>query len=425
VFSLLRIAFRNLSRAKRRNLLAGGTMVLGSAALVLGNGLADGMARQLTANLVAVQTGHLQVVARPLDFEPQNSPFDAYSQERLPGAVALAERVEREGAPAGVVRAVPFLYGRGTALAGNRSSLASIVGILPEREPELRAAHQVEDGRFLPEGDGLAAYVAAPLARKLRLGVGDSLSFVVQTPQGAVNTVDGIVCGTFRKGAPWHDGTVYVPLALAQTLYDWPGDATNIKITLTRGSTAAARRARPAVAAIVAAAAPGVDAAEVGVRVETYDQAGRFSFSIIQANETALVVLSSFLFLAAAVGIVNAMLMSVHERTREIGTIRALGMRRRLVVRLFVMEGLALGIVSAILGVGLGGAVVLYYGATGIPMNTMTLSWMAGGDMLFPVLRAVNALRAGLAITALSTLAAIYPAFTASRLEPREALHHV
>jgi putative ABC transport system permease protein len=119
------------------------------------------------------------------------------------------------------------------------------------------------------------------------------------------------------------------------------------------------------------------------------------------------------------------MLMSVHERTREIGTIHALGMRRRLVVRLFVMEGLALGVVSAILGVGLGGAVVLYFGATGIPMNTMTLAWMAGGDTLFPVLRAINALRAGLAIAVLSTLAAVYPAFTASRLEPREALHHV
>jgi putative ABC transport system permease protein len=425
VFPLLRIAFRNLLRAKRRNLLAGGTMVLGSAALVLGNGLADGIARQLTANLVAVQTGHLQVVARPLDFEPQNSPFDAYSLERLPGAVALAERLETEGAAAGVLRAVPFLYGRGTALAGNRSSLASIVGILPEREPELRGAHPPVEGRFLPPGDGLAAYVAQPLARKLRLSVGDSLSFVVQTPQGAVNTVDAIVSGVFQKSAPWHDGTVYVPLALAQSLYDWPGDGTNIKLTLDRETPRAARRARPAVEAIVAEAAPDLSGREARVRVETFDEAGRFSFSIIQANQNALVVLSSFLFAAAAVGIVNAMLMSVHERTREIGTLRALGMRRRTVVRLFVLEGLALGVVSAAAGVALGGGLVLYYGAGGIPMNTITLAWMAGGDALFPVLRGGNALRAGLAIAGLSTLAAVYPAFTASRLEPREALHHV
>jgi putative ABC transport system permease protein len=119
------------------------------------------------------------------------------------------------------------------------------------------------------------------------------------------------------------------------------------------------------------------------------------------------------------------MLMSVHERTREIGTLRALGMRRRVVVRLFVLEGLALGVVSAGLGVGLGAGLVLYLGARGIPMNTVTLAWMAGGDRLVPGLEAANLLRSGFAIVALSTLAAIYPAFAASRLEPREALHHV
>jgi putative ABC transport system permease protein len=160
-------------------------------------------------------------------------------------------------------------------------------------------------------------------------------------------------------------------------------------------------------------------------RVETFEEAGRFSFSIIQANETALAVLSAFLFLAAAVGIVNSMLMSVHERTREIGTVRALGMRRAMVVRLFILEGFALGVVAATAGIVLGASGVLYYGARGIPMDTMTLAWVAGGDRLFPVLTPANVARAALAIAALSTAAAVYPAVTASRLEPREALHHI
>src|SRR4029079_9324021 len=128
---LLGIAFRNLLRAKRRNALAGGTMALGTAALVLGSGLADRSARQLTRNLVAVQTGHLQVVVRPDDFVPQNSPFDAYGQEQIPGAVALAARLESKGARAGVWRAVPYLHGRATAMAGSRSSPGAIVGIQP------------------------------------------------------------------------------------------------------------------------------------------------------------------------------------------------------------------------------------------------------------------------------------------------------
>jgi putative ABC transport system permease protein len=425
VTPLLRIAFRNLLRAKRRNALSGGTMVLGAAALVLGSGLSDGIARQLTASLVAVQTGHVAVLVRPDDFQPQNSPFDAYGQDELPGAVELARRIEREGRGLGVVRAVPYLQVRGNAVAGNRSALASIIGVEPAREPELQAALPPEAGTFLPEDDALAVYVASPMARKLRLSVGDSVSFVIQTPEGAVNATDAIVCGVFRKSAPWYDNTFYVPLAAAQQLMGWPGGGTNVKVTLKDGGVRAARAALPAIEKLVAGTGVRPKAKAASVRVESYDQAGRFSFSIIQANETALAILSSFLFAAAAVGIVNAMLMSVHERTREIGTFRALGMRRSLVVRLFLLEGFALGVVSAALGVGLGGAIVLYYGAGGIPMNTMTLAWMAGGDALFPVLLAGSALRAGLAIAGLSTLAAVYPALSASRLEPREALQHV
>ena len=68
---------------------------------------------------------------------------------------------------------------------------------------------------------------------------------------------------------------------------------------------------------------------------------------------------------------------------------------------------------------------VLHLARQGIPMNTMTLAWMAGGDALFPVLRPWSVGRAAGAIALLSTLAAAYPAFAASRLEPREALQHV
>lgn len=424
MFPLLPIAFRNLLRAKRRNALSGGTMVLGTGALILGSGLSDGIARQLTASLVAVQTGHLQVVMRADDWEPQNSPFDAYGQDELPQAVVLARRLEVEGAALGVERAVPYLHARGTAIAGSRTSLAVIVGIDPEREPELQAALPPAAGGFLPPGDALAVYIAAPMSRKLRLGVGDTVSFVIQTPQGAINSHDAIVCGVFTKSAPWYDNTFYVPLAAAQALLDWPGGATNVKVTLRDGSLAAARAAIPSLAALVA----GIDVVApegTRVRVEPRDKAGRFSYSIIEANQTALAILSGFLFAAAAVGIVNAMLMSVHERTREIGTLRALGLRRAGVVRLFLLEGVALGSVAASLGILFGGGLVLYLGARGIVMDTITLAWMAGGDRLVPVLEPASVARAGLAIVVLSTLAAVYPARVASRLEPREALQHV
>jgi putative ABC transport system permease protein len=415
----LAIAFRNLARAKRRTALAGGTMALGAAALVLGNGLSDGMARQLGQSLVAVQTGHLQVVIRADDFERQNSPFDAYGQDLIPGGEALSRRIETE--IPGVSRALPYLHGRGTASAGSRSSLAGIVGVEAEREAELRKTHVAEAGTFLPRGDDLAVYLASAVAHKLKVAPGDAVTLVVETPRGAVNSMDGVVCGVFKKDAPWYDNTFYISLRAAQSLYDGVGEATNVKILLADPSRRGA--VRPLVEELLRRQGP--PPAGTHYRVETLEEAGRFSFSIIQANESGLAVLSTFLFLAAAVGIVNAMLMSVNERTREIGTIRALGLRRAGVVRLFVLEGLALGLASAAVGCALGGAIVLYLGRSGIPMNTVSLTWMAGGDELFPLLLPLPTIRTALAISLLSTLAAVYPAFVASRLEPREALQHV
>ena len=413
---LLGIAFRNLLRARRRNALAGGTMALGTAALILGSGLSDGIARQLTDNLVAVQTGEMMVVKREDGFVRQNSPFDAYSREPIQNGEAVIREIEKRSGDLGILQVAPYLHARGTAIASNRSTPAVVLGIMPEREPELFKALPPVRGAVLGDRPE-EVYVGEPVAKILRLSVGDSVSLLIQTPEGAMNSLDAVVCGIFRKGAPWHDNTFFVPLAAARRLEDSPEGVTNIKLRAP-GSKRSLETAQAAVGAIVSGLSPGTS-------VESAEEAGRFSFSIIQANEASLTILSVFLFAAAAVGIVNAMLMSVHERTREIGTIRAMGMRRAGVVRLFLLEGLALGIAAAVLGVLAGGAMVLYWAGVGIRMNTVTLAWLAGGDFLYPRLEVLSVLRAAFAIVALSTLAAIYPAYAASRLEPREALHRV
>ena len=413
---LLGIAFRNLLRARRRNALAGGTMALGTAALILGSGLSDGIARQLTDNLVAVQTGEMMVVKREDGFVRQNSPFDAYSRERIPNGGAVIRAMEEQAKGFGVVQVAPYLHARGTAIASNRSTPAVVLGIVPEREPELFKALPPVRGKVLGQ-EPEEVYVGEPVAKILRLSVGDSVSLLIQTPEGAMNSLDAVVCGIFQKGAPWYDNTFFVPLAAARKLEDSPEGVTNIKLRA-RGSRRSLQSTRAALSKVVTGLSPGTS-------VESAEEAGRFSFSIIQANEASLTILSVFLFAAAAVGIVNAMLMSVHERTREIGTIRAMGMRRAGVVRLFLLEGLALGVVAAVLGVLVGGAMVLYWANVGIRMNTITLAWLAGGDFLYPRLEALSVVRAAFAIIALSTLAAIYPAYAASRLEPREALHRI
>lgn len=413
---LFGLAVRNLLRAKRRNALAGGTMALGTAALILGGGLSDGIASQLTDSLVAVQTGELMLVKRDPDYVAQNSPFDTYSLERIQDAVALAKTWRDDRDALRIESAIPYLHTRGNAIALNRSTPAVLLGIVPSLESALFRALPPVKGEVLTDASNGLTYIAEPAARKLKIDLGDPVSFVIQTPEGAINSIDATVTGIFRKGAPWYDNTFFITLPDAQRLVDAPGTATNVKVRV-RGS----ERSHQAVRSVLEHRIPQ----DRGLIIETQREAGRFAFAIVQANEAALWILSLFLFAAASVGIVNSMLMSVHERTREIGTIRALGLRRSGVVRLFVFEGLALGIVAAAVGVIAGGAGVLYLSRAGIEMNTVTLAWLAGGDTLFPRLEVASVLRAVGAIVAISTLAAVYPAFAASRLEPREAIHHI
>ena len=108
-------------------------MALGTAALILGSGLSDGIARQLTDNLVAVQTGEIMVVRREEGFVPQNSPFDAYSNERIENGEIVVQEIETGARGLGIERVAPYLHARGTAIASNRSTPAVILGIVPEK----------------------------------------------------------------------------------------------------------------------------------------------------------------------------------------------------------------------------------------------------------------------------------------------------
>ena len=277
-------------------------MALGTAALILGSGLSDGIARQLTDNLVAVQTGEMMVVKREEGFVRQNSPFDAYSREPIENGEAVIREIEKRSGDLGILQVAPYLHARGTAIASNRSTPAVVLGIVPEREPELFKALPPVRGTVLG-GQPEEVYVGEPVAKILRLSVGDSVSLLIQTPQGAMNSLDAVVCGIFRKGAPWYDNTFFVPLAAARRLEDSPEGVTNIKLRAP-GSKRSLETTRAALGTIVSGLSPGTS-------VESAEEAGRFSFSIIHGFSTIMSAqffssLADNALLVAAIELLNA-----------------------------------------------------------------------------------------------------------------------
>jgi putative ABC transport system permease protein len=126
--------------------------------------------------------------------------------------------------------------------------------------------------------------------------------------------------------------------------------------------------------------------------------------------------------LVVLLGIVNAMLMSVLERVREIGTMLAVGMRRRQIVGLFLLEGLVLGFLGGVIGLALGAAVTMYFGHVGIdlPAPGATVS-----TLLRPVVTGRYLVEALVQAVVGAGVAALWPAFRASALRPVEALQSV
>ena len=136
-------------------------------------------------------------------------------------------------------------------------------------------------------------------------------------------------------------------------------------------------------------------------------------------------ILHVVLAIIAAAGVLNTALMSVFERTREIGTIRAVGTRRGRVVLLFLLEGLLLGLLGAAGGALVGGASVAWFAHHGIPAFSEAQRYSYGGDYLYTSLHWPDLVAVPGMMIVVSVLAALGPALMAARLRPAEALRHV
>jgi putative ABC transport system permease protein len=128
-----------------------------------------------------------------------------------------------------------------------------------------------------------------------------------------------------------------------------------------------------------------------------------------------------------AIGVMNTLMMSVMERTRELGIMMALGTRPRAIVTLVLYESLVLALVGILAGLALGLPVVQYLGVRGLDLSRyasglQSIPGLTG--IIYPVFIPANLVRPALVLLGLSVLAALYPAWRAARLQPADAIRH-
>jgi ABC-type lipoprotein release transport system permease subunit len=335
--------------------------------------------------------------------------------------VTAVERAVRDPAIARDVAAVVHRV----EVAGLASSAAAAVpvavqGVDPAEEPAFSEMdRRLVDGRYLEADDHLAGYVGEALARRLRLQLGDRLVLTAQALDSSITEQLVRVVGTFRIGIPEVDqGLVQIPLATAQQWLGLDHAVTTVGVMLhdswaTDRVTAAAQSRLAADSGRIAVlswrrAMPELDAA---VRI---DDAGDYVFHAV-------------LFLIVALAIVNTVLMSVLQRTREFGVIRALGLRRRDSAALVTLETLLLALLSGVVGIVLGLGLTWGLFRHGIDFTRfMGDQFTAAGTVIDPVFipqfRVMQVVQSVAFTVVIGLLASLYPAWRATRIDITEAM---
>ena len=214
-----------------------------------------------------------------------------------------------------------------------------------------------------------------------------------------------------QPGLPLRDKKIgIVPLSFAQALLRMEGRATEIAVAIE--NLEAAELIKPLLQAAVGPEYEVTTWHDVAPAIDDQVAGQNFVLSLISAV---------FLFVAL-LGIANTMLMSVLERTREIGTMMSVGVRRRQILTLFLLEAALLGLAGGILGAAAGGGFVLYYGYKGIVMRFpgMLAAMHVHPTVSIGYILFILALASGGA-----ALAALWPSLRASRMRPVEALASV
>ena len=418
---LLRIALRNLLRQRRRTLILLITVVFSLALLLVFTGLADGGHQAMADIGVRMGLGH--VVVYPAGYRA-----DPTLEHTIDDPAAIESAIAKLG-PA-VAHVAPRLRTDGLVQAGATSIGVTISGGDPALEP---LVSHISSPSVLVQGGTLAscanrdagelppALIGQELAKSLGVHVGDRIALNVKPRHSKEMRLGAFeVCGVFATGVRDVDTFwVEIPLVEAQRLTDAGQGVTMVALLLANADAAGS------VATQLAASLHRTD-----VEVLPWQQAAPELYSAIAVDEGGMYVFMVIIFVVVAVGILNALLMSVLERTREFGVLLALGAEPRQVIKLVLYEAIALGILSVGIGLALGLAGNHYLATHGLDYKELFGDSLQAGGILLPD-KFYSALATGKVIWSagvvfgLVVLGAAYPAFHASRFQPTKAMNHV
>lgn len=403
--NIVRFSVRNLERNRRRTLATGAAIAIGVAALVFARGWIDGVTEAIREYATDSRLGAIQIHPAGYSTVTDLLPVNLH----LSQPAGLVDQVRRTPGVSAVTQRIHFA---GSLSNGDQDTLVLVTAVDPQAEARVCPTFLTADlraGRLLTSADTTSIVVGTELAAGLGLKPGAQVTLEARTVSGRINAIDVDVVGVASSSLP-DEGKwlVVMPLDAARHLVgmDADGGATALVVRLDH-----LERAEDLARQLEARLGSAVEVRSWRQVGEYFDQAIR-TFSKAQALLLAIVGLLALLVIA------NTQMLSASERTKEIGTLTALGAPRGFVRRMFLLESLVLGALAAVAGALLGLAVCAIAARIGLPFKPPNQPVV----LVRPIASLETAIVATVAATAVAVVGAVIPAWIGARKRPVEAL---
>jgi putative ABC transport system permease protein len=413
---ILKIALRNIGRHKRRTILSAITIAAGLIVFILMDSTLTGIDRMSIDNMINLTTGALKIQTVQYDQEKNTFPL-AYGINAA-SLSALETTLGRDRRVMHATRRTQFL-----GQLSNYTETVPVVGTVIDEatDTSVFGLKQYITGSYFGQNNGREILIGRQLAQDLGVGVGDNITLYALTKYDSRNADQFRIAGLLNTADPTinHSG-VFITFTAANDFLDLENSVSELDVSVKRNSNLAVfSRDVTSIQAALQNEFPNL-------RVNTFLELGAGVLEITRAKRVSGIVFMAIILVIAVVGIFNTVFMSVYERIREIGVLRAHGMKPRDVTVMFVLEGMVTGLLGSVLGLATGSLINVYLVTTGIPMEKVvggiaTASYGISGSIYgeWNVPAIVLAFCLGIIV---ATVAGIIPARRASKIQVTQAL---
>jgi putative ABC transport system permease protein len=400
---LFKIAFRNIFRQKRRTVLTALTMFGGFTLAAISIGWADGSYNFVINMFTRNQLGHIQIHAkdyrnRPSLYKTIND-YDDLGQQltRIPGVESWT----------------PRLFTAGLVSVKDRSSAAQIIGIDPQRENRTtNFAKKIASGHYFSGQPVHEVIVGKGLAKILQAVLGDTLVIVSQAADGSIANDLYTIIGLVESGADITDRTsLYLNLQEAQELFMLEKRVHEIAVLVTSLND---------VETVVKRIENQIH--DNKLEVVPWQVFAKSFYQAMMADKQGMWIMLLIILIVVAVGVLNTILMSVLERQKEYGLLKAIGTRPKSIVIMVLYEVVILALISIVIGTMLS---LLINHALSINGVTLPQPINYGGMEFHTMYTEVNARSIyipAFTIILVAVLVSLFPAIRAAKTEAAQAM---